>query len=181
MVGLMLGLAMAGAVGLSYSNIFVTAPSLENLTTLLLFVPKVRGWREDSVAVGRERDCRLAPMFSNRWALRLGDSRVSTTVPLSSQLGLCFPTQLPPHTLPAAHTFTFPVQGLDALEYKEHIDYDLVESTNPAWGKAVVRVNIYRNHRQVRCMGMACAREGGGYGLCGREGPWGHGLRPWVV
>ena len=40
-------------------------------------------------------------------------------------------------------------QGLDSLGFKEHIDYDLVESTNPAFGKAVVRVNIYRNHRQV--------------------------------
>ncbi len=40
-------------------------------------------------------------------------------------------------------------QGLDAMDYKEHIDYDLVESTNPAFGRAVVRVNVFRNHRQV--------------------------------
>lgn len=32
---------------------------------------------------------------------------------------------------------------------QEHIDYDLVESTNPAFGKAVVRVNVYRSHRQT--------------------------------
>ncbi|GAX72715.1 hypothetical protein CEUSTIGMA_g171.t1 [Chlamydomonas eustigma] len=74
-----LGLAIAGSVGLGYSNIFVTAPSPENLNTLFQFVFK----------------------------------------------------------------------GLDALGFKEHIDYDLVESTNPAFGKAVVRVNIYRNHRQT--------------------------------
>ena len=74
-----LGLAIAGAVGLGYSNIFVTAPSPENLHTLFQFVFK----------------------------------------------------------------------GLDALGFKEHIDYDLVESTNPAFGKAIVRVNIYRNHRQT--------------------------------
>ena len=41
------------------------------------------------------------------------------------------------------------LQGLDAMDYKEHIDYDLVESTNPAFGRAVVRVNVFRNHRQV--------------------------------
>ena len=35
------------------------------------------------------------------------------------------------------------------MDYKEHIDYDLVESTNPAFGRAVVRVNVFRNHRQV--------------------------------
>jgi hypothetical protein len=30
--------------------------------------------------------------------------------------------------------FEFVFKGLDALGYKEHIDYDLVESTNPAFG-----------------------------------------------
>jgi hypothetical protein len=32
---------------------------------------------------------------------------------------------------------------------QEHIDYDLVESTNPAFGKAIIRVNVFRNHRQT--------------------------------
>ena len=41
------------------------------------------------------------------------------------------------------------MQGLDALGYSEHIDYDLVESTNPAFQKAIVRVNVFRDHRQV--------------------------------
>jgi N-acetyltransferase 10 len=40
-------------------------------------------------------------------------------------------------------------QGLDALGYKDHLDYDLVESTNPAFQKALVRVNVFRDHRQV--------------------------------
>ncbi|CAG9461049.1 unnamed protein product [Pedinophyceae sp. YPF-701] len=74
-----LGLAIAGALALGYSNIFVTAPSPENLKTLFEFVFK----------------------------------------------------------------------GLDSLEYKEHLDYDLVESTNPEWGRCVVRVNVYKNHRQT--------------------------------
>ena len=37
-----LGLAMAGSVHLGYANIFVTAPSPENLKTLFQFVLKVR-------------------------------------------------------------------------------------------------------------------------------------------
>lgn len=74
-----LGLAIAGALALGYSNIFVTAPSPENLRTL----------------------------------------------------------------------FDFVFKGLDELDYKEHLDYDLVESTNPAFGKAIVRVNVYRSHRQT--------------------------------
>ncbi|CAM6032806.1 unnamed protein product [Sphagnum compactum] len=74
-----LGVAIAGAVALGYSNIFVTAPSPENLKTLFEFVFK----------------------------------------------------------------------GFDAMDYKEHIDYELVESTNPAFNKAIVRVNIFRQHRQT--------------------------------
>jgi N-acetyltransferase 10 len=35
------------------------------------------------------------------------------------------------------------------VRLQEHIDYDLVESTNPAFGKAVVRINVFRNHRQT--------------------------------
>ena len=37
-----LGLAIAGALALGYSNIFVTAPSPENLRTLFEFILKVR-------------------------------------------------------------------------------------------------------------------------------------------
>ena len=40
-------------------------------------------------------------------------------------------------------------QGLDLLEYAEHTDYDLVESTNPAFNKALVRINVFRSHRQA--------------------------------
>ncbi|XP_038050759.1 RNA cytidine acetyltransferase-like isoform X2 [Patiria miniata] len=74
-----LGLAMATAVAFGYSNIFVTAPSPENLRTLFEFVFK----------------------------------------------------------------------GFDALDYQEHLDYELVQSTNPEFNKAIVRVNIYREHRQT--------------------------------
>ncbi|CAN1842411.1 RNA cytidine acetyltransferase 1 [Linum perenne] len=74
-----LGLAVAGAVAAGYSNIFVTAPSPENLKTLFEFICK----------------------------------------------------------------------GFDALDYKEHIDYDVVKSTNPDFKKAIIRINIYRQHRQT--------------------------------
>ena len=74
-----LGLAMASAVAFGYSNIFVTAPSPENLKTM----------------------------------------------------------------------FDFIFKGFDALEYQEHLDYELVQSTNPEFNKAIVRVNIFREHRQT--------------------------------
>ncbi|XP_033752198.1 RNA cytidine acetyltransferase-like isoform X1 [Pecten maximus] len=74
-----LGLAMATAVGFGYSNIFVTAPSPENLKTVFEFIFK----------------------------------------------------------------------GFDALEYQEHLDYEIIQSTNPEFNKAIVRVNIFREHRQT--------------------------------
>ncbi|ESO97610.1 hypothetical protein LOTGIDRAFT_103703 [Lottia gigantea] len=74
-----LGIAIATAVGFGYSNIFVTAPSPENLKTLFEFIFK----------------------------------------------------------------------GFDALEYQEHMDYEIVQSTNPDYNQAVVRVNIFREHRQT--------------------------------
>ncbi|XAR57323.1 tRNA(Met) cytidine acetyltransferase [Bertholletia excelsa] len=74
-----LGLAISGAAAAGYSNIYVTAPSPDNLKTLFEFVCK----------------------------------------------------------------------GLDALEYKEHLDYDVVKSNNPEFKKATVRINIYKQHRQT--------------------------------
>ncbi|KAJ8768500.1 hypothetical protein K2173_022593 [Erythroxylum novogranatense] len=74
-----LGLAVAGAIAAGYSNIFITAPSPENLKTLFEFICK----------------------------------------------------------------------GFDVLEYKEHIDYDVVKSVNPEFKKATVRINIYKQHRQT--------------------------------
>ncbi len=74
-----LGLAISSAIAYGYANVFVTAPSPENLKTL----------------------------------------------------------------------FELILKGFDALEYKEHTDYEIVQSTNPAFNKAVVRINIYRSHRQT--------------------------------
>lgn len=45
--------------------------------------------------------------------------------------------------------FEFVFKGFDALNYQEHLDYDLVQSTNPDFNKAIVRVNIYHDHRQT--------------------------------
>ncbi len=45
--------------------------------------------------------------------------------------------------------FEFVLKGFDKLGYKEHLDYDLVESSNPAFGKSIVRINVTRNHRQT--------------------------------
>ena len=45
--------------------------------------------------------------------------------------------------------FEFVLKGFDALSYEEHLDYDIVQSTNPTFNHAVVRINIFREHRQT--------------------------------
>lgn len=74
-----IGLCLSGAIAYGYSNIFVTAPSPENLKTV----------------------------------------------------------------------FEFIIKGLEVLKYVEHMDYDIVQEHMGELGKVVVRVNIYREHRQT--------------------------------
>lgn len=48
------------------------------------------------------------------------------------------------------HTFwQFVFKGFDGLGWKEFLDYDIVKSSNKEWNEAVVRVNVFRNHRQT--------------------------------
>ncbi|KCV71673.1 tRNA(Met) cytidine acetyltransferase [Fonticula alba] len=58
-----------------------------------------------------------------------------------------FVTSPSPENLKTLFEFVF--KGFDLLGYEEHIDYDIVQSTNPDFNKAVVRVNIFREHRQT--------------------------------
>ena len=74
-----LGMCLAGAVAYGYANIFITAPSPENLKT----------------------------------------------------------------------AFEFAVLGLKALKYNEHLDFQTSVENIEDFGKVVVRINIFRNHRQT--------------------------------
>jgi N-acetyltransferase 10 len=58
-----------------------------------------------------------------------------------------FVTSPDPENLKTLFEFVF--KALDALGYEEHTDYDVVQSTNPDFKKAIVRVNIFRGHRQT--------------------------------
>ncbi|KAH9948851.1 GNAT acetyltransferase 2-domain-containing protein [Amylocystis lapponica] len=58
-----------------------------------------------------------------------------------------FVTSPSPENLKTLFDFIF--KGMDALGYEEHLDYDIAQSTNPDFNKAIVRVNIFREHRQT--------------------------------
>ena len=45
--------------------------------------------------------------------------------------------------------FEFVFKGFDALGYVDHVDYTVIQSTNPDFNKAIVRVNVHRQHRQT--------------------------------
>lgn len=74
-----IGLCLAGAIAFGYSNIYVTAPSPENLQAVFQFIKL----------------------------------------------------------------------GLDALKYNEHMDYEILYSHDNDQNKIVVRINVFRNHRQT--------------------------------
>ncbi|KAI4101288.1 MAG: hypothetical protein L6R37_005031 [Teloschistes peruensis] len=45
--------------------------------------------------------------------------------------------------------FEFIFKGFDALNYQDHLDYSIIQSTNTEFNKAIVRVNVHRQHRQT--------------------------------
>lgn len=45
--------------------------------------------------------------------------------------------------------FEFVILGLKALKYVEHIDYEVLQEHVQDVGKVVVRVNVYKQHRQT--------------------------------
>lgn len=45
--------------------------------------------------------------------------------------------------------FAFLFVGFDAVGMVEHTDYEIIQSTDPALNKAVIRVNIFKAHRQT--------------------------------
>ncbi|KAI9509481.1 GNAT acetyltransferase 2-domain-containing protein [Russula earlei] len=58
-----------------------------------------------------------------------------------------FVTSPSPENLKTVFEFAF--KGMDALGYEEHLDYDISQSTNPEFNRAIVRVNVFRGHRQT--------------------------------
>jgi N-acetyltransferase 10 len=45
--------------------------------------------------------------------------------------------------------FQFILKGFDALKLKEHLDYEVIRNSNSKLGDTIVRLNVFRNHRQT--------------------------------
>lgn len=72
---------------------------------------------------------------------------VSIAAAVASGYSNIFITSPSPENLKTLFEFIF--KGFDAIGYEEHLDYDIIQSTNPAFNKAIVRVNIFKGHRQT--------------------------------
>ena len=87
-----------------------------------------------SISAGRGRGKSAALGIAIASAIIYGFSNIFVTAPSPENLGTLF---------------DFIFKGLDALNYREHQDYEIMQSTNPEFNHAVVRVNIHRDHRQT--------------------------------
>jgi N-acetyltransferase 10 len=87
-----------------------------------------------SLTAGRGRGKSAALGISLAGAIVYGFSNIFVTAPTPENLG---------------SVFEFLFRGLDALGYREHQDYEILQSTNPEFNNAVVRVNVTRDHRQT--------------------------------
>lgn len=85
-----------------------------------------------TAARGRGKSAALGLAIAG--AVAFGYSNIFVTSPSPDNL----------HTL-----FEFLFKGFDAMQYQEHLDYEIIQSLNPEFDKAVVRVNVFKEHRQT--------------------------------
>lgn len=120
-----LGLAIAGALGLGYANIFVTAPSPENLRTLFEFVFKGL----DALGYKEHIDYDLVESTNPQFGARSGRTSRAARRPCPA----------------SRREATNPGCARQTLIWR----LSLTPNTPPVAGKAIVRVNVFRSHRQT--------------------------------
>jgi N-acetyltransferase 10 len=87
-----------------------------------------------ALTAGRGRGKSAALGLAIASAVGYGFSNVLVTAPSPENLGT---------------VFEFVVKGLVSLGFREGEDFNAVASTNPEWAGAVVRVDLFRGHRQT--------------------------------
>ncbi|KYQ93042.1 putative N-acetyltransferase [Tieghemostelium lacteum] len=111
--------------------------TMDQATALLTFINAISDKTLRStctLTAGRGRGKSAALGLSIAAAVAFGYSNIFVSSPTPENL----------NTL-----FQFIFKGFDALEYQERTDYELVKSTNPEFHDAIIRVNIFKTHRQT--------------------------------
>ncbi|KAJ1987696.1 N-acetyltransferase 10 [Coemansia spiralis] len=118
-------------------NLIARAKTLDQAKAIMTFIDAIsdKTLRTTvSLTAGRGRGKSAALGIALAGAIAYGYSNIFVTSPSPENL----------KTL-----FQFIFKGFDALGFEEHIDYDIVQSTNPDFRDAIVRVNVFRKHRQT--------------------------------
>ncbi|KAJ1948425.1 N-acetyltransferase 10 [Linderina macrospora] len=118
-------------------SLVAKAKTLDQAKAIMTFVDAIseKSLRSTvSLTAGRGRGKSAALGIALASAIAYGYSNIFVTSPSPENL----------KTL-----FQFVFKGFDALGFEEHTDYDIVQSTNPDFRDAVVRVNVFRKHRQT--------------------------------
>ena len=105
--------------------------TLDQAKALLEFIDAIADKKLDrtvSLTAARGRGKSAALGIAIAAAIGFGYSNIFVTSPSPENL----------NTL-----FDFVFKAFDAMQYEEHADYDLVQSTNPEFNQAVVRVNVH--------------------------------------
>ena len=119
------------------SSLVALARTIDQAKAILNFVDAVADKSLAStvtLTAGRGRGKSAALGVAIASAVALGYSNIFVTSPTPENL---------------TTVFEFLFKGLDAIGYKEHMDYEIIQSTNHDFNKAVVRVNIFHEHRQT--------------------------------
>jgi len=113
------------------------ARTLDQARALMTFIDAVSEKtlnRTVALTAGRGRGKSAALGLAISSAIAYGYSNVFVTAPSPENLGT---------------VFEFILKGFDALGLVEHQQYELVQADNPELNKALVRINVFRDHRQT--------------------------------
>ena len=152
--------AIEGSLSSSSSEMIIIDPELEKLKTELIDTPNVgclvnlAKTIDQAQAILSFLDAISEKSLRSTVALTAGRGRGK-----SAAIGLClagavtygysniFVTAPGPENLKTV--FEFIQSGLIALKYVEHIDFEVLSTTQEDIGKVVTRINIFKGHRQT--------------------------------
>jgi len=117
--------------------ILSVAKTLDQAKAVMTFVDAVSEKslnRTVALTAGRGRGKSAALGLAISSAIAYGYSNIFVTAPSPENLGT---------------VFEFILKGFDALSMTEHQEYELVQAESPELNKALVRINVFKDHRQT--------------------------------
>ncbi|CAL4112336.1 unnamed protein product, partial [Meganyctiphanes norvegica] len=115
-------------------NCCKTYDQAKALLKMVDMLTEKRGRATVSLTAGRGRGKSATLGLAVAAAVHFGLNNIFVTSPSPENLGTFF---------------EFVFKGFDALDMQEETDYEIMQSTNTEFGNAIVRINIFREHRQI--------------------------------